>query len=302
MTRLVAGIDGGQSSTTALIADVTGRVLARGVAGPADEVGVARDSTRLRDALGGALADACRQAGLAPGTEFTAIVAGVSGYAGRVYGREPNLPVRHLVLTHDAPIAHAGALGGDPGIVVIAGTGSVVYARDGWGAERTLGGWGYLFGDEGSAFGIVRDGLAALMRRADDGSEDTNAAAAACTFFGVGSLRELVRAVYAGEIARNALASFAPAALSLPYFRQFAARGAERLAELVRAAAATLSLPKVSLLGGLFADQLFRADVIRAIRSLVAAAQIVEPKYEAAAGALLLAYREIGAAVPELSL
>jgi len=48
---LFAGIDGGQSTTTAAIGDGT-RVLARGRGGPADEVGAGPDSTRLRDALG----------------------------------------------------------------------------------------------------------------------------------------------------------------------------------------------------------------------------------------------------------
>jgi N-acetylglucosamine kinase-like BadF-type ATPase len=59
---LVAGIDGGQSSTIAVIGDERGRILARGAAGPSDEVGATADSTRLRDALAAALADARRRA------------------------------------------------------------------------------------------------------------------------------------------------------------------------------------------------------------------------------------------------
>ena len=55
MSLLFAGIDGGQSSTVAAIADETGRVLARGRAGPADEIGEGPSSTRLRDALRAAL-------------------------------------------------------------------------------------------------------------------------------------------------------------------------------------------------------------------------------------------------------
>ncbi|HKE37033.1 MAG TPA: BadF/BadG/BcrA/BcrD ATPase family protein, partial [Candidatus Baltobacteraceae bacterium] len=128
MTRYVAGIDGGQTSTAAVIGDERGRVVGRGVAGPADEVGQGADSTRMHDALSGALRAACKGAGLDAGTHFEAIVAGVSGYEGRVYGKMPQLPAARFVLMHDAPIAHAGALAGEPGVVVIAGTGSVVYA------------------------------------------------------------------------------------------------------------------------------------------------------------------------------
>ena len=90
--------------------------------------------------------------GLPSESNFAAIVAGVSGYEGRVYGAPPEMPTRHFTLMHDAPVAHAGALAGMPGVVVIAGTGSVVYARDENGRSQTLGGWGFLFGDEGSAF------------------------------------------------------------------------------------------------------------------------------------------------------
>ena len=56
--------------------------------------------------------------------------------------------------------------------------------------------------------------------------------------------------------------------------------------------------PKVSLLGGLFAHQPFRARVARRVLELVPDARIVEPRYDPAAGALLLAYREIGRGDP----
>lgn len=148
MSELVAGIDGGQSSTVAVIGDKQGTILGRGVAGAADEVGEKSDSTRLRDALRSALEDARHNAALPPNARFAAIVAGISGYEGRIYGSQPDLPTDRLVLLHDAPIAHAGALAGDPGVVVIAGTGSVVYARAQDDRTQTLGGWGYLFGDE----------------------------------------------------------------------------------------------------------------------------------------------------------
>ena len=89
---LVAGIDGGQSSTVAAIGDERGRVLGRGAAGPADEIGAGPESTRLFDALRDALDDARRNAGLPDRARFDAIVAGVSGYDGRVYGRTLALP------------------------------------------------------------------------------------------------------------------------------------------------------------------------------------------------------------------
>ncbi|MGA8097021.1 MAG: BadF/BadG/BcrA/BcrD ATPase family protein, partial [Candidatus Cybelea sp.] len=221
--RLFAGIDGGQSSTVAVVADEAGQILGRGAAGPADEIGASKDSTGLRDALQGALAQACRSARLPVETKFDAIVAGVSGYDGRVYGRSPELPSERAVLMHDTPIAHAGALGGRSGVVVIAGTGSVVYGRNDEGWSCTIGGWGFLFGDEGSAFAIARDALALLMRAQDEDDPSFAAATrAACEFFAMPSLRALVHAFYKGELTRDRLASFAPTAMRFDLLRPIA--------------------------------------------------------------------------------
>jgi N-acetylglucosamine kinase-like BadF-type ATPase len=298
---LVAGIDGGQSSTVAVIGDERGRIIARGAAGPADEIGVTKGSTRLGDALRGALADACRRADLAETSHFAAIVAGISGYDGRVYGQPPELPSSRVVLMHDTPIAHAAALGGRAGIVVIAGTGSVVHARDEKGASWTLGGWGFLFGDEGSAFRVSRDAIAMLMRARDDGDSSFGAEArAACDFFRVASLRRLAHAFYKGEIPRDRLAAFAPTALRFASFRALANRGADRLVALICSAMTTGAPPRVALVGGVFEDPDLRERVRDEVLRAFPQAEFVEPRYQPAYGALLLAYRELGCDVTEL--
>ncbi len=174
----------------AAIGDETGRVS--GVVAPVPPTRSAQgsESTRLREALRGALDAACRAAALPQSARFDAIVAGISGYDGHVYGRAPELPSDRVVLLHDTPIAHAGALGGRAGVIAIAGTGSVVYGRDDRGWSCTLGGWGYVFGDEGSAFGIARDSLAMLMRAQDERDASLEEASrAACAYFGADSLR-----------------------------------------------------------------------------------------------------------------
>jgi glucosamine kinase len=293
--KYAAGIDGGQSSTVAVIGDERGRILGSGRAGPADEIGAGPESSRLRDALLAALDDARARAGLPEETVFAAIVAGVSGYRGRVYGRAPDLPAERLILMHDAPIALAGALAGEPGVVVISGTGSVIYARDAHGKAQTLGGWGFLFGDEGSAFWIAREALALLMRAHDQGAGTLGGETqAACEFFGVRSLRELAHAFYHGALTRDRLAAFAQAVLRFDSLRAIADAGAGRLAALAHRAIEAGAPATVALIGGTFADTGFRERVSARIRETVPGARIVQPRYEPAAGALLLAYRELG--------
>lgn len=286
--KYVAGIDGGQTTTAAAVGDERGRILGRGIAGPADEVGQGAASTRMRDALSNALRAACKDAGLDADTHFEAIVAGVSGYEGRVYGKVPQLPGTRLVLMHDAPIAHAGALAGRPGIVVIAGTGSVVYATDGkqgW----TLGGWGYFFGDAGSAFWFASNAIRGAMYGEDHGVDPNHARDKICTYFGVPSLRALARAFYAGEISRDRIASFA----SEPD-KADVLGGANALAMLVRESVVRGAPARVALVGGMFSSAEFTQEVRAHVKRWLPSAEIVEPKYDPAAGALLLAYREAG--------
>lgn len=295
--KLYAGIDGGQSSTVAVIGDESGRVIARGSAGPADEVAQGPDSTRLRDALHGAIADALVHARLPADSRFASIVAGVSGYDGRVYGKKPEPAADRFSIVHDTAIAHAGALDMSPGVIVIAGTGSVAYARNELGEDALVGGWGYLFGDEGSAFWLVRDAVADAMRDAD-AREESELAPLILAHFAQPSLRALVRAFYAGEISRQDLAAFAPVLIA------HAQAGSERAEQYVRDGAAALVLlakhaaertglqsPRVAFLGGLLRSALLSDNVDRWMHELLPRAARVPPMRDAAEGALLLAYR-----------
>ncbi|HET9029070.1 MAG TPA: BadF/BadG/BcrA/BcrD ATPase family protein [Candidatus Aquilonibacter sp.] len=289
-----AGIDAGQSSTTAAIAGEDGRELGRGYAGPADEIGATASSTRLRDALENALAAALRDARLPLDTQFSAVVAGISGYEGRVYGQAPQLASQRTILVHDTVIAHAGALGGAPGIVVIAGTGSVAYVRFADGTTHLEGGWGYLFGDEGSGFWIAREAVRAAAAHGD--CEGTRAL---LSFFDVHTLRELVRAFYVGQVSRASLASFAPVCIEAakidagcPCLCEPPRRAARELAALaVRAACGRPDPIEVAFTGGLIADGWLRGRTVASLRELLPAAVAVEARDEPVGGALLLARR-----------
>jgi glucosamine kinase len=72
-----------------------------------------------------------------------------------------------IAVGDDADAALAGAFGGAPGIVVIAGTGSAAAGRDGTGRDVRVGGHGYLLGDEGGGYWIGREAVRAVMRAAD---------------------------------------------------------------------------------------------------------------------------------------
>ena len=80
------------------------------------------------------------------------------------------LPDTQVLVVHDTRLILAAA-GLDAGIALIAGTGSVAYARNAQGEEARAGGWGWMLGDEGSGAWIVREALRELMRRREAGEQ-----------------------------------------------------------------------------------------------------------------------------------
>ena len=297
--RFVAGIDGGQSSTSAVVIDERGVVRGRGTAGPADHVDEPPGSTKCAAALNAALAGAIVTAGLPRGTLLDAVVAGVSGYDDAFDGAPVRLPARAQRIVHDAPIALAGATGERPGAVVIAGTGSVAYGETFGGRSVTLGGYGFLFGDEGSSFAIARSAIAGSMRAADAG-QDADLGAAALAFFDVPDLRALARAVSLHEISRPRLASFARVVHDAARLGDEAARAivdeaADALAALAVRATDVLEgneaapLP-VAFVGGGFANAGFRSTVERRFAAATANGRVIEARYEPAVGAALFAF------------
>src|SRR4051812_48197977 len=165
MKQLYLGVDGGQTSTVALIADETGRVLGRGKGGPCNHVGPAEGRARFFSALGDSLTEACAQAGVT--REDVGFASACLGFSGGPQDKDAY--VRELIrsdryrVTHDAEIALEGATEGLPGIIVIAGTGSMAFGRNGEGEWSRAGGWGYAFGDEGGAFYLARQVLRSAL-------------------------------------------------------------------------------------------------------------------------------------------
>ncbi len=284
--KLYGGIDAGQSRTVAAIADETGRELGRGEAGPADEIGQDANSTRLRDALRAAFDKAAAAAQLPADAHCERIVAGISGYEGRVYGRAPELPCGELVFVHDAVIAHAGAFQGAAGVAVIAGTGSVAYGANGRGESVTVGGWGYLFGDEGSAFWFARRAIEDAIRDEDAGKKSPFAQAL-LNHFGSASLHALVRSFYAGEITRTTLAELAKE----PGGERYAQQCAQALADLAVRTMARARLPAgpLAFLGGMTKSAAMKAAIASAVEEAAPHAKLIEPAGDAVTGALFLA-------------
>lgn len=164
--RYYLGIDGGQSSTTALVADESGHVVGMGHSGPCNHVTGLEARHKFLKVVGECIEQAVRN--LTCNSSPPAFAAACLGFSGgpedkTAYASEL-LTSPLLKVTNDAEIALTGATDGEPGIIIIAGTGSIAFGRNATGRTSRAGGWGYLFGDEGGAFDITRRALRAALR------------------------------------------------------------------------------------------------------------------------------------------
>ncbi len=162
------GIDGGGSKTSCLIGDETS-VLGAGTAAGSNPVRVGEK--QAREALATAIRQACAIANITP-SQVNKTCIGLAGAA----RPEVSDPVRQCVselvpgeieVVGDMVIALEAAFGGEPGVIVIAGTGSIAYGRNSKGHTARAGGWGFAISDEGSGHWIGRAAVAAAVRALD---------------------------------------------------------------------------------------------------------------------------------------
>lgn len=175
----VLGIDGGGTKTDAVVADAEGRVVWRARVGGLDPNAGPEWEGRL-DQLS---RDAGPVAGAALGLPCHGEIADISRRQLTVAARLFGVSVR---VANDVALAFEGALAGADGVLVLAGTGSMAWARGPLGTHR-VGGWGDLFGDEGSAWWIGREALARVSRELDGRDPGAGFAEALLRRIGIGA-------------------------------------------------------------------------------------------------------------------
>ncbi len=302
MSRWFLGLDGGQSSTSALIGDAAGKVVGVGHAGPCNHVSSAESQARFRGAIGGAVGAALQVAGLTE-VHFAAACLGLSGGPA-----DKEALVRELVaaekysVTTDAVIALLGATGGEPGVIAIAGTGSIAYGRNAEGRTARAGGWGYVYGDEGGAFDVVRQAVRSALRHEEGWGHATALRQALLEATGAPNMNDLLHRFYTPEYSRSRVASYATLVDEAARKGDAAARdilhsAAQALATFVAAVRRQLfhraGPARISYIGGVFRSEILR-ERFAMLAQLEGDAPVHPPALGPAAGALIEAYRMAG--------
>ncbi len=301
--RFFLGLDGGQSSTSVVIGDETGRIIGAGRGGPCNHAAAEEGRERLRRAVTVSVTAARVAAGLDAEVRFAAACCGMSG--GPEDKRallEAMLPADRLEVTTDAAIALAGATLSGRGIIVIAGTGSMAFGRNESGLSARAGGWGYVLGDEGSAFDIARQALRAALRMEEGWGAATSLRGKLLEAAGAASANQLMHRFYEPAWPRDRIASLAPlvaaaAAAGDPAAQEILANAGQQLAALASAVRGQLWSPEeaveIAYSGGVFQSEVisrrFCELVEREPRSTAGPA-----KRTPAEGALAEAYRSAG--------
>jgi N-acetylglucosamine kinase-like BadF-type ATPase len=195
------GIDGGGTKTTCAVGDES-QLLATATAGPSNIVRVGE--VQARESLQQAVRQACAAAGITPAQVVRTCVGG-SGAAHPELAEAVRRSLAEVLtspidVVGDMQIALKAAFDAGPGVIVIAGTGSIAYGRGQQGTTLRAGGWGFAIGDEGSAHWIGRAAVSAVLRAADprDGTpeplQNSAFSTALCKVWGVTSLTDLARA------------------------------------------------------------------------------------------------------------
>jgi len=203
----ILGVDGGGTKTLALLGDLDGNMLARGVGGPSNYNAVGFDAAC--SAIDSAISMTRKDY---PG-EISALCLGLAG-VGRNEDIEMfqnwatrNYPKAVVKVCSDAEILLMAGAPSGPAVALICGTGSIVYGRTVTGELLRSGGWGYLFGDEGSGYALGSAALRAVMRGYDQRGPKTLLSELVLERYGVHAPPDLVHTIYGAESPRAAVAA-----------------------------------------------------------------------------------------------
>jgi N-acetylglucosamine kinase-like BadF-type ATPase len=298
------GVDGGQSSTIAVIGNREGKVVGWASAGPCNHVGAAEGGPKFLRVMRECLTQAALRAGIdLDRPRFHAACLGMSG------GPDDKesllhelLEAEHLVVTHDGRIALAGATAGQPGAVVIAGTGVIGFGENAVGETARAGGWGYVFGDEGGGFDIVRQALRASLREHEGWGPRTALTPALLEATDCSDANQILHRFYTEQWPRSRTAALAvlvsrTAEAGDPVAVDILNTAARQLATLAGTVRRQLwrdgEVSRLSWIGGVFKSPILLSR-FRTLVELESGVSAAPPEHSPAMGALLIAWGAAG--------
>lgn len=210
----VLGIDGGGTKTTGVVADENGKVYMESHTGPSNPNNLGQ--SEFEEVLKGLVEDLEKQDPVIF-SELAVCFAGMSG-AGDSSLRDAEfekllkkfLPDQAgIIVKNDAYNVLYSETLGEPGIVQIAGTGSISFGINSENETARSGGWGYLFDEAGSAYHLGNEALRAVFRNYDGRGPETVLTKEIIKHFDVNDVKDLVDKVHGPLHPRSVIAPLA---------------------------------------------------------------------------------------------
>lgn len=309
--NFIIGIDGGGTKTVGILADETGQVHTRVEVGASNYHTVGE--TQTKEVLADLVSQLLAQANVTL-AECVGACLGMAGLAlpadrevlGRICG-EIGFH-RNCILTHDAQIALVAGTGRLEGVIIVCGTGSIVYGINADGREARSGGWGHLLGDEGSGYVIALCGLRAIARAADGRGAPTQLTDLMLNKIGLHQPSDLVRWIHSAskdQVSALAKSVFVAMEDGDPVASQIIQHAADELVLATQAVIAKLGLDQpsdIGFSGGILKHQPGFVNLLRSrLRPMAPNARINLAKHEPAYGAVLLAQAHFLSDTPRYS-
>ncbi|MEO6184330.1 MAG: BadF/BadG/BcrA/BcrD ATPase family protein [Verrucomicrobiota bacterium] len=305
--RIFIGIDGGGTHSYGVAVDAAGRVLATAQSGSLNFHG--GGLTRARQSLRDLIQTLDRQ--LPSGSHVDNFAIGSAALFIDSSETEKKqfcgdiLPLTRTRLVGDCLTAYHGACLGEPGVLVISGTGSIILVRNEAGVFLQGGGWGHILGDAGSAWWIALESTKAAIADVEGLGPKTMLATHICQFYGVKKLCQIIPIVYDAEYSKDKFAALggflAEHASEDEVFQEICRRGGSELAAQALAAVKRANLQlnplPLYLAGGVLEKNIFVRASLVAEMSSKQSVKIIPPLLPALLGATVFALQDGGVAI-----
>ncbi|HEY8186745.1 MAG TPA: BadF/BadG/BcrA/BcrD ATPase family protein [Pyrinomonadaceae bacterium] len=305
--EIILAIDGGGSRTRCLAIDRSGQILADIVSGPSNHLLI--DGEIVKQSLAEAI-DQALDRSKATRADVIFLSAGLAGVdfdgtgAPEMETLLRELGYEKVLINGDIVIAHAGALALKPGVIALAGTGSAFFGVGLDGERVKVGGWGPIYGDEGSAYRIGQLALRGAASGYDGRGPETALTVELPRALGLAEFRETVSRIYVGGMESREIAALSRVAYEVAEAGDEVARNlffhaGEELAEGVEATIRRLKLGErevpVSYQGSVVDScRLLRDRFVERLGRTAPNCKVVPPRFEPVIGAYLLGRKALG--------
>ncbi len=300
--KYIIGMDGGGTKTHCIITNIAGEILYECNGGASNFLvqGTSPVSNTLLN-----LIENCTNHLQINISDIQSVLLGTTGAGRRVdaeklendfntFLKSKDIHLNNFRVESDARVALEGAFSGNPGSILIAGTGSIMFGKDSKGNIYRVGGFGRFLGDEGSGFVIGRKGLVAVSKAFDGRGEETLLTKLAYEKFNIDSPEVLITEIYknnfdiasAARIVIEAADEGDKAALNIIEVES------DELALHIKAMKNKINEPvlNVSFIGGIISNENIYSKMLRSkIKKYIQNVVVKQPDYSPAYGAVIMA-------------